>query len=109
MEDLTYNDITTHVVSKFEANREFKRFQERQPQVASTISHSIAEKASGVFLWVTIVVFSLLAGIVAGDRPEDLENRLDPRPSQIQDLYERILDMTLSILFTANMLLNSSG
>ncbi|KAF4441063.1 Vegetative incompatibility protein HET-E-1 [Fusarium austroafricanum] len=92
MEDLTYNDIIKYVVSKFEADSQFKRFQRMQPQLASTLSHSIADKASGVFLWVTIVVASLLAGIVAGDRVEDLENRLNLLPAEMDDLYERIIE-----------------
>ncbi|KAH7240861.1 uncharacterized protein BKA55DRAFT_542169 [Fusarium redolens] len=92
MEDLTYDDITKYVVSKFEANSQFARFQKLHPQFAGALSHSIADKASGVFLWVTIVVASLLAGMMAGDRVEDLENRLNLLPSEMDDLYERIVD-----------------
>ncbi|KAF9770328.1 hypothetical protein IL306_012138 [Fusarium sp. DS 682] len=92
MEDLTYGDITKYVVSKFEANSQFKRLKTLHAQFASTLSHSVADKASGVFLWVTIVVASLLAGMMAGDRIEDLENRLHLLPAEIDDLYERIVE-----------------
>ncbi|KAF5688065.1 heterokaryon incompatibility protein het-E-1 [Fusarium denticulatum] len=92
MEDLTYDDITRYVVSKFEANSQFTRFQKLHPQFAGDLSQSIADKASGVFLWVTIVVASLLAGMMAGDRVEDLENRLNLLPSEMDDLYGRIVE-----------------
>ncbi|RBR18173.1 hypothetical protein FVER53590_10155 [Fusarium verticillioides] len=92
MEDLTYDDITRYVVSKFEANSQFKRFQKLHPEYAGALSHSIANKARGVFLWVTIVVASLLAGMMAGDRVEDLENRLSLLPSEMDDLYGRIVE-----------------
>ncbi|KAF5620089.1 heterokaryon incompatibility protein het-E-1 [Fusarium sp. NRRL 52700] len=92
MEDLTYDDITKYVVSRFEANSQFARFQKLHPQFAGVLSHSIADKASGVFLWVTIVVTSLLAGMMAGDRVEDLENRLNLLPSEMDDLYGRIME-----------------
>ncbi|RBA20181.1 hypothetical protein FPRO05_08626 [Fusarium proliferatum] len=92
MEDLTYDDIIKYVVSRFEANSQFARFQKLHPQFASDLSHSIADKASGVFLWVTIVVASLLAGMMAGDRVEDLENRLNLLPSEMDDLYGRIIE-----------------
>ncbi|KAF4946752.1 hypothetical protein FGADI_10956 [Fusarium gaditjirri] len=92
MEDLTYDDITRYVVSKFEANSQFERFQKLHPQFSGALSHSIANKASGVFLWVTIVVASLLAGMMAGDRVGDIENRLNLLPSEMDDLYERIVD-----------------
>jgi hypothetical protein len=74
MEDLTYNDMTKYIMAKFGGNYRFRRVQERQPEVAITISRSVAEKANGVFLWVDIAVSSLLVGIVAGDRIEDLES-----------------------------------
>ncbi|KAH7214187.1 hypothetical protein BKA60DRAFT_542793 [Fusarium oxysporum] len=92
MEDLTYDDITKYVVSKFEANTQFARFQKLHPQFAGALSHSIADKASGVFLWVTIVVASLLAGMMAGDRVEDLKNRLNLLPSEMDELYGRIIE-----------------
>ncbi|KAF5614688.1 heterokaryon incompatibility protein het-E-1 [Fusarium tjaetaba] len=92
MEDLTYDDITKYVVSRFEKNSQFARFQKLHPQFAGDLSHSIADKASGVFLWVTIVVASLLAGMMAGDRVEDIENRLDLLPSEMDDLYGRIIE-----------------
>ncbi|KAF5675413.1 heterokaryon incompatibility protein het-E-1 [Fusarium circinatum] len=92
MQDLTYDDITKYVVSKFEANHQFARFRKLHPQFASTLSHSIADKASGVFLWVTIVVASLLAGMMAGDRVGDLENRLNLLPSEMDDLYGRMVE-----------------
>ncbi|KAF5575734.1 heterokaryon incompatibility protein het-E-1 [Fusarium pseudocircinatum] len=92
MEDLTYDDITKYVVSRFEGNPQFARFQKLHPQFAGNLSHSIADKASGVFLWVTIVVTSLLAGMMAGDRVEDLENRLNLLPSEMDDLYGRIVE-----------------
>lgn len=92
MEDLTCNDMTRYVMAKFGANSRFRTFQERQPEVAIAISRSVTEKANGVFLWVNIVVSSLLAGIVSGDRIEDLESRLDLLPPEIQDLYEKIIE-----------------
>ncbi|KAF5972356.1 heterokaryon incompatibility protein het-E-1 [Fusarium coicis] len=92
MEDLTYDDIAKYVVSKFEANSQFTRFQKLHPQFAGALSHSIADKGRGVFLWVTIVVASLLAGMMAGDRVEDIENRLDLLPSEMDDLYGRIIE-----------------
>ncbi|KAF5243823.1 hypothetical protein FANTH_8017 [Fusarium anthophilum] len=92
MQDLTYDDITKYVVSKFEAKSQFARFQKLHPEFAGALSHSIAHKASGVFLWVTIVVASLLAGMMAGDRVEDLENRLNLLPSETDDLYGRMVE-----------------
>ena len=48
-------------------------------------------KASGVFLWVDIVVKSLLAGMRLGDRIQDFQRRLDELPPDLENLYEKIL------------------
>ncbi|KAL6916156.1 hypothetical protein FSST1_007651 [Fusarium sambucinum] len=92
MEDLTHQDISDYVQAKFEADAQFKGLQRRQARVAKELIESIVKKSSGVFLWVTIVVASLLAGIGAGDRVEDLQKRLGLLPAEIKNLYERILE-----------------
>ncbi|RFN51453.1 vegetative incompatibility protein het-e-1 [Fusarium flagelliforme] len=92
MQDLTYQDISKYVSSKFEADIQFRSLQRRQPHVAKELLEAIVKKSSGVFLWVTIVVASLLTGIGAGDRVEDLHMRLGRLPAEIEDLYERILE-----------------
>ncbi|CAF3656601.1 unnamed protein product [Fusarium graminearum] len=92
MEDLSHQDISDYVSAKFEADAQFKSLQRRQARVATELVESIVKKSSGVFLWVTIVVASLLAGIGAGDRVEDLQKRLSLLPAEIKNLYERILE-----------------
>ncbi|GKU04372.1 vegetative incompatibility protein het-e-1 [Fusarium langsethiae] len=92
MEDLTHQDISDYVFAKFEADTQFKGLQRRQARVAKDLVEAIVKKSSGVFLWVTIVVASLLAGIGAGDRVEDLQKRLGLLPAEIKNLYERILE-----------------
>lgn len=92
MQDLTYQDISNYVSSKFEADIQFNSLRRRQPRVATELLESIVKKSSGVFLWVTIVLASLLAGIEAGDGMEDLHERLAQLPEEIEDLYERILE-----------------
>ncbi|KAF5675821.1 hypothetical protein FHETE_2424 [Fusarium heterosporum] len=97
MEDLTYSNMTRYVVTKLEANSEFDRFRQRHPETASAYAHAIAEQANGAFLWLTVVVSSLLMGLIAGGRPEDLQIRLGQLASELQPLYERILDTIPSI------------
>ena len=48
-------------------------------------------KASGVFLWVDLVVASLKAGMEFGDRIADLRTRLEQLPPDLRDLYEKLL------------------
>lgn len=43
----------------------------------------VVTKASGVFLWVALVVASLISGMNYGDRVLDLQKRLDLLPSEL--------------------------
>jgi hypothetical protein len=51
----------------------------------------IIKKVSGVFLWVTLVVAPLLAGMSYSDRIRDLQIRLDALPSELEKLYDGML------------------
>jgi hypothetical protein len=92
LEDLTRSDIQSYVTAKFQENANFAQLQVRQAQTADRLINSIVKKASGVFLWVRLVVASLVAGLGYGDRAEDLEKRLAQLPPELGMLYERMLD-----------------
>ncbi|KAK1765197.1 hypothetical protein QBC33DRAFT_593208 [Phialemonium atrogriseum] len=72
LEDLTQSDIKNYVAAKLHENTYFAQLQATQGKVAEQLIGSIVEKASGVFLWVQLVVASLLEGLRNGDRVEDL-------------------------------------
>ena len=92
LQDLTYPDIKHFIDSAFNNNSEFVELQKRESGYASELLKDIAQKSSGVFLWVNLVVHSLLAGLVNGDRVSDLQRRLDFLPPDLEDLYEKMLN-----------------
>ncbi|OTB13769.1 hypothetical protein K445DRAFT_63881 [Daldinia sp. EC12] len=91
IEDLTFNDIKNYVASRFEYDSEFRSLQKRETEFAQSLIEDVVRKASGVFLWVSIVVTSLLEGIKYGDRISDLQRRLSQLPPDLESLYDRIL------------------
>lgn len=91
LEDLTYNDIKLFVTAKFADDPEFSKLQRREPGFANQLIEDIVSKASGVFLWVHLVVASLLAGMTFGDRVSDLQKRLELLPPDLEDLYNKML------------------
>ena len=91
LEDLTFDDIKNFVQSKFKADKEFENLQKRHRSFADQLTDNIVVKASGVFLWVDLVVASLLAGMRLGDRIQDFQRRLDDLPPDLEKLYEKIL------------------
>jgi hypothetical protein len=91
MEDLTYDDIKSFVATEMPKNEAFRSLDKRYPGFSEVLTHNIVSKASGVFLWVQLVVKSLMEGISSGDRKEDLQRRLDELPPDLEQLYDKIL------------------
>jgi hypothetical protein len=91
LQDLTYPDIKSFVTSHMENNEGFDFLCRREPSYATQLVENIIIKSAGVFLWVRLVVASILAGMAYGDRISDLQKRLDALPSELEELYDRML------------------
>ena len=92
LEDLTYNDTKLFVSRKFGDHPEFNNLKVCEPQFADQLVENIVSKGQGVFLWIALVVVSLLSGISFGDRVKDLQRRLDLLPPDLESLYERLIE-----------------
>jgi hypothetical protein len=91
LQDLTYHDIKQYISSLLYADTGFALLREREQSFANQLVENIVQKASGVFLWVRIVVSSLLSGLGSGDRVADLQKILNTLPPELEELYEKIL------------------
>jgi len=92
LDDFTSNDIRSYVEENFRANPGFVARERLDPVYAATLINNVSEKASGVFLWVSLVVRSLMEGFSGGERLSDLQERLDELPSDLEHLFLKILD-----------------
>ncbi|KAI4640944.1 uncharacterized protein J4E79_011783 [Alternaria viburni] len=91
LQDLTQHDISTYVAETFRENEHYIRLQLDAPTEAGFLCQSIVEKALGVFLWVHLVVESLLEGLSNSDNLRDLQARHDALPSDLEALFENLL------------------
>lgn len=99
LQDLTRPDIRHFVTSRLCAHPIFHQMQQRDPQCAVQLRDGIVLKASGIFLWVELVLRSLLAGLTYGDQISDLKRRLDSLPPELDDLIMKILSSLDSFYF----------
>ena len=74
-----------------EENPLFRELQERDSRSQSLVQE-IVEKARGVFLWVVLVVRSLLTGLRNEDRVIDLRLRLRDFPETLEKYSSHMLD-----------------
>lgn len=92
LEHMTFPDILYFVDSQFNADPGFARLKRREPDFASSLVKNVATKSCGVFLWVRLVVRSLLSGLLNSDPVQALQSRLEEMPSDLEDFYEKMLD-----------------
>jgi hypothetical protein len=91
LEKLTRDDMDAYVRSMLVENSRFTALLRKDPD-ASGLVHEIRDKAHGVFLWVTLVVKSLLSGLTQHDDLEELKRRLHTLPSDLREFFGRMLD-----------------
>ncbi|KAF2228987.1 hypothetical protein EV356DRAFT_436185, partial [Viridothelium virens] len=91
MQHLTSVDINIYATDKLEQSPDLRRMKKEGPGVDDRISE-ITDKAQGVFLWVRLVVQSLLRGLQNADRIIDLQRRLAEYPRDLDDFFRYILD-----------------
>ena len=91
LQDLTRSDIELYVRQRLANNEGFSKLKKLEHQVMS-LTDRIIDRAEGVFLWVHLVVQSLLRGVSEGDDFSALEKRLDSLPSDLDEFYQRMLD-----------------
>ena len=94
LEDLTKNDIQEYVSQNLGSQVRMQELRLENPQEARVLERHIVSKASGVFLWVSLVVRSLISGLKTYDRISDLQRRLDELPPELKDLHKHMLSST---------------
>lgn len=92
MEDLTKKDIQRFASEKLGEHPMFAQLREIDDDGAKVLIDEVTEKSAGVFLWVRLVVKSLLEGLRDGDTLEDLQARLLLLPQDLEALFKKILD-----------------
>ncbi|KAF4464750.1 small s [Fusarium albosuccineum] len=91
LQDLTKGDIEQYISSTFRESPGFLELEQREPQHTKSLLSEVARKAEGVFLWVRLVVKSLLVGMANGDGIRELRERLDRIPSNLEAMFKKML------------------
>lgn len=120
LQDLTADDIKAYIDGRLSSNPAMLNLMQEEPDNARQLVHEVKERASGVFLWVKLVVTSLLNGLMEGDDINDLKRRLRKLPRELSKLFASMLGRMdpdhqtqaatlFRLLRTASMLLEGEG
>ncbi|KXH68513.1 hypothetical protein CSAL01_13606 [Colletotrichum salicis] len=99
LEDLTYEDIKSFIHARFVEDPGFQRLVKREHRYAGQLENNITAKADGVFLWVNLVVRSLLTVMGNDNRVLDMQKRPDQLPLELEDLYTTMLNSLQGFYF----------
>ena len=91
LQDLTHDDIKAFAHDSLYGHPRFNKLLSMEPERATKLVTEIVDKASGVFLWVRLVVRSLMDGLTNADRISDLLRRLNELPTDLEQYFLHIL------------------
>ena len=97
LEDLTHDDVCKYVRDKLNDDVRFSRLKQDRKAAAEGLGLEITKRANGVFLWVFLVVRSLLRGLRNEDDVSDLQRRLRELPNDLREYFDRMLDTIDSV------------
>ncbi|KAF2993397.1 hypothetical protein E8E13_001087 [Curvularia kusanoi] len=90
MEDFNHQDISAYVNHVLGDDEDYRELQDVETNGKMLLEETVTS-ANGVFLWVVLVVESLLIGLREGDGIDRLRSRLQGLPIDLEKLFERIL------------------
>lgn len=91
LQDLTQNDIREYVEDRLNENEQLQDYVLQEAEESQQLIDEIVAAADGVFLWVYLVVTSLIRGLGNGDKVSDLKRKLRLFPRDLKLLYVHIL------------------
>ncbi|KAI1811645.1 hypothetical protein GGS20DRAFT_91208 [Poronia punctata] len=87
LEKLTQTDIEGYVHGQLEKSPGFSEQRNLHAEQAEKLMNDIVQKAQGVFLWVAVVMRTILVRLQEGDRLSDCQTTLDSLPKDINQLF----------------------
>ena len=91
LQRFTRNDINLYVAEKLEKQPRFQSSQTSE-EMTTRLADIVVERAQGVFLWVFLVVKSLIRGLTNADSMSELEQRLYDMPKDLEEYFQQMLD-----------------
>jgi hypothetical protein len=101
LQDFTRGDVEIYVCGKLGNNPAFTQATRADPRYRDLIS-DIVDRAQGVFLWVFLVVRSLLDGLTNADTLKTMHIRLRLLPTDLEKFYQHMLD-SVELIYRSQM------
>ncbi|PTD03770.1 hypothetical protein FCULG_00000213 [Fusarium culmorum] len=92
LQRLTNSDIASYVDGTVASHPYMKGLSGTDPRVAYSITTSLVERASGVFLWVVLVCRSVIEGCNEHETASELQTRINESPIEVYNLLMHLIE-----------------
>ncbi|KAK7989946.1 hypothetical protein PG989_010261 [Apiospora arundinis] len=91
LQDVTYGDIMDHINGSLEKDKSFQQLRVEDPNGCKMMIQELAQRADGIFLWVTLVIKSIQRGLSNCDPLTKLRAVIQETPEGLDRLVSQIL------------------
>lgn len=92
LENLTRGDIRRYVSERLGGQSRYRRLRQIDPATAEHLTTKVIERASGVFLWVRLVVRELVTALQDGESVRELISKVEDTPADLDKFFTRLID-----------------
>ncbi|SCO09631.1 related to small s protein [Fusarium fujikuroi] len=92
LQDLTKRDVATYIQDTVSYHPYMRSLSHQSQYQVDKITEKLAQKASGVFLWVILACRAVVEGCDDFCTMTELEARVDELPKELEDIIEHMLE-----------------
>ncbi|PNP76022.1 hypothetical protein FNYG_10580 [Fusarium nygamai] len=90
LHELTRSDVSRIVRDRLKNNKLFQKLA--GPGELARFKSDLVARSDGVFLWLKLILYDIENGLLSGDRLPQLENKVYALPTELNDLFEHLLN-----------------
>ncbi|KAF5988995.1 hypothetical protein FBULB1_1150, partial [Fusarium bulbicola] len=90
LHELTRSDVSRIVRDRLKDNELYQNMA--RPGELVEFESNLVDKSDGVFLWLKLILHDIEDGLLSGDRLVQLENKVNTLPTELNDLFEHLLN-----------------
>jgi hypothetical protein len=90
LHELTRSDVSRIVRDRLKNNKLYQKMARHYELIR--FETDLVDKSDGVFLWLKLILHGIEDGLLSGDRLPQLENKVNALPTELNDLFEHLLN-----------------
>ncbi|KAG4261540.1 hypothetical protein FPRO03_11557 [Fusarium proliferatum] len=90
LHELTRSDVSRITRDRLKNNKLYQRIA--GPDDLADFESDLVAKSDGVFLWLKLILQDIEDGLLSGDRLSQLENKVNALPTELNDLFQHLLN-----------------